>query len=122
MSTTTNDALARAIEYLHAVEVAPDRYAFRIYDDWYVSPNDDPAIPNSANMLVRQMEYRKAGGAGFEDSPVVKMPKWWSILQRTVMHCKVCNGRNGHTIAHPERIGEYECITVNLDTGEEVSA
>ena len=113
----TNDSLAKAIAYLGAVEVAPGRYAAKIFDSsatgrWHLFP----------------AERLKAIACDMDDPRVlwwpalrsVEMPAWWSPDQRFAWR-----DAKGFMYFHAERAKAYnatERITADLTTGAEVPA
>jgi hypothetical protein len=107
---THDDSLARAVEYLGAVEVAPGRYAFRAFGEgpwkiadhletWPINENSTPA-------------YR------------VEMPSWWSPEHRTTERCphgKLAAQACRYTACGMgENATEWVRITADLATGEEI--
>jgi hypothetical protein len=125
MTTDTNDSLAKAVEYLSAVEVAPGRFAFHdeVRGRWYVSLDDSPMI------MVGQMldtdvhvEHMDMFWERTYRNDCVLMPLWWTPGQRTITRCTICGGRGKHTVAHTGDLDTVERITADLNTGAEVPA
>lgn len=122
------DALTRAIEYLDAVEVAPERYAFQIArgDEypWYVATREQAQI-----MCER---YQALEGGGFYDrvswvkeQGVLKMPRWWTPERRFA----VMSGSErrawptrSEALYHASEFRYSGIITADLETGEEIPA
>lgn len=133
----TNDALARAIEYLGAVEVAPGKYVVaqgldrrnwvvpaRALETWWNryhyalgEPTDSCPPPVTAVCL-------------YTDELPVLMPAWWSPEQRfaTVYDDPALDPEPTPyaTLAEARsatvRTGIRHAITASLETGEEVPA
>jgi hypothetical protein len=117
--------LARAIEYLGAVEVAPGRYAMTWGRRWYVTDAEG-------------VELTRLLGAGEMIASIpCKMPAWWSPENRVMLRCPSCQGvisrwpkddawkvdRCEHCdgiLIEPD--AGYDRITADLETGEEVPA
>jgi hypothetical protein len=115
-ANVTPDPLAKAIEYLGAVEVAPGRYAFRhTFEDegcFRVAPSDVLAAFGEILTPEGVIPSQRDGCDYYADLLMdsVRMPPWWSPEQRF----RKCEDA-------PNGCGRY-CITADLTTGEEVLA
>lgn len=129
MTYTTHDALARVIDYLGAVEVAPGRYAVPMG-----SLGNPPCYQIAT---ATQIAYREVGSAC---SFWPKMPQWWTPERQFAWLCWVLDDVSGPNemgkLAKREigtltdydgevapliaRGAHADCITVDLSTGEEV--
>jgi hypothetical protein len=134
--TQATDSLARAIEILNAVEVAPGRYAYR--DDatrrYYVSSEAD--LCRLAGYLDGAADDGATTGDAYSrwcaDTLSTEMPSWWSPQQRFAYRatdaCEVCAGfANQRPMEDPRDAADvpeshWERITADLTTGEEVPA
>jgi hypothetical protein len=130
MTRTHDDALAKAVAYLGAIEVAPE------YPECY----DDPrptlryAVRGRARYLVfgadaleELAERNRADGSRMIEDvaevwadrlKAVAMPEWWNPEHRTLWR-EYATGKPPHGAPDPR----YDvCFTVDLTTGEEVPA
>jgi hypothetical protein len=129
-SPETSEALAKAVQYLGAVEVAPGRYAFPARtttkalegttkrEAWHVT---------DANGVIGIIVHAKA----LSEAGAVAMPAWWSPEKRFAWRTN-WEGFSERTQAlrfksrgDAERYiegGDVERITADLETGDEVQA
>jgi hypothetical protein len=103
-----NDALSKAVAYLGAVEVAPNKYALTWGKRWYVTDAEGVELT------------RLLGGGEMIASIPTKMPAWWTPEQRFAWR-----DAKGFMYFHAERAKAYnatERITADLVSGAEVPA
>jgi hypothetical protein len=127
--TTDTSALSRAIQYLRAVEVAPDCWAFKPHKDFqgYLVVGSDAlsGIDKRLDIFGTSEAIAHFLGTG----SFVRMPAWWSPEHRTAVRIK-STLELVPDMATAERYFErgtfrksfVECITADLTTGEEVPA
>lgn len=109
--TQTQDALARAIDFLGAIEVAPGRFAVQdtATSRWYVQNEHD------LRLVAEDRE-------GYFTGAAVLLPAWWTPEQRRRSQCHGCKrawpcGAPGNQVSHL-----LEWVAVDYETGEEIEA
>lgn len=118
----TNDSLAKAITYLGAVEVAPEKAAVKHGDHWYIAPSSD--LDEYANADHRSRAFIAATWK--------ILPAWWSLEQRFAwrnLDGEHDNGERYTSFADARNDAAFDAsrpltsrITADLDTGAEVPA
>ena len=112
MSATSTDSLARAIDYLGAVVVAPGRVAWKEDD----ADNFYTVAPLSA------MQFDNSDEPMVDPDKLTTMPSWWSPEQRFALD----EGPMVHVYATAEKARanapESRVITADLETGAEIPA
>ena len=124
MSATSTDSLARAIEYLGAVEVAPGRYAVKDGERYLVIDESD--VPGLA------FEFETGEPDPDACAQVTEMPSWWSPEQRFAWRNYIGANRWATTVERVESVPSAgdnpwpvlsrERITADLETGAEIPA
>jgi hypothetical protein len=130
--TTDTDALARAIDYLGAVEVAPGRYAFPLEVGKGPWRTCTPAtLIESYELHFEHAAYTRAKQV--YETRTVPMPSWWSPTCREVWQTvRDADGfiySSNPTESEGRQVLEGVCgapvtlrhVTADLNTGEEVS-
>jgi hypothetical protein len=120
--TTSTDSLARAIDYLGAVEVAPGRYAFEFKGRRPLATIDPGWLSVSTGDLAQfqaQREFEESDGRAYGEliDAAVILPSWWSPGTRVLNRCDACSSESFP--CHPFSI---RVITADLETGAEVPA
>jgi len=106
---TQTDSLARAIDYLGAVEVAPGLYAYKPanHNRWYTE--------NAGDLMVHLQGRRTPSRT--------MMPAWWTPEHRFVWRsgCQVTFDAAGPSVKQWDRGGPpWILYSADLETGTEV--
>ncbi len=109
---TTKDALARAIAYLGAVEVAPDKFAVK-------TPGGRYRVFSATNLLLLPQSHDTDSGSGVPWMRGPLMPPLWTPERRFAWRY-----HDGETVPYIDGFDDDSGarITADLNTGKEVPA
>ena len=138
MSAPQESALASAVAYLGAVEVAPGRYAFpsKVAPRWFTCDLANIALCEPAAGVYFAPIDKGDSFFGCKLTPCVLMPPWWRpdsrfawrVVRRPLnkqprVLFTVRTEEEARRLAHSsDNLRHVERITADLNTGEEVPA
>jgi hypothetical protein len=127
MSTATQDALARAIDYLGATDLGNGRHAFTDGPSWCIGTERTLSV--LGRRLLHAGNIAMWGKTPEQHATLFKMPSWWTPEQQFAW--RIMNARGEEADPGVRYTQEpsgaplgfrFERLTVDLTTGEEIAA